>query len=202
MAIRDISEVLDWLRYSRHTSRSNHCRRAFWQSQCGILSGRCQLEYIETIESGWDWLGIFNSAGRRAWDGGNYSDVANRAVNMRGHRVVVGDISGVQGESRGSGDEACGDVCRRTRRKPVFSFFYRSVELECIEKDKPCGDRIGIGDSLWFRNWGCELNWHCEIRKLQMRGNGMEVGNIGAVFRRAWLSWYPADCCDFSAKKW
>ena len=60
---------------------------------------------------------------------------------------------------------------------------------------------MGICDGSWLINWERGIFRHCEIRTLQMRGNGMEVGDIGAVFRRAWLSRYTADSYDCSAKK-
>ena len=55
---------------------------------------------------------------------------------------------------------------------------------------QPGGHRVGVGDGAWVEHGACDVHGHGETRSDGMRGDGVGVGDVGAVHGGARVTWH------------
>ncbi len=109
-------------------------------------------------------------------------DGAIRADGMRGDRVGVRDIGAVPCGARGSGNASCGDDGRGAARQYDGSTLSGPwfCERHVVSRE-PSGDRVGVGDGARGEHGACWLDGDGAVRADGMRGDRVEVGDVGAM---------------------
>jgi hypothetical protein len=115
---------------------------------------------------------------------------------MHGDGVGVGDVGAMPDILWVEGDPAGGDDGGRSRRKLDASDVVWCVGLERIIPIECCRDRVLLCDGAWGRVGTCGADGDDEGRTDGVRGDGVGVGDVGAVPGGAWVSGHSSDDGD------
>jgi hypothetical protein len=115
---------------------------------------------------------------------------------MRGNGLGVGDVGAVPGGAWFSGHASLDGDGWRTCRQHVGGVLCRCWELERDPALEPCGDGVGVGDGARVEPGGGSLHGDGTRRTHGMRGDGLGVGDVGAVPGGAWCTGHTASDDD------
>jgi hypothetical protein len=196
VGVGDVGAVPDILGGDGDSADGDDGGRAVRERQRHAL-GRCRrLERDRTIE--WCGHGVSVVDGAWVWTGACvvYSDGTDGGDGMRGNGVGVGDVSAVPDILWVEGDAAGGDDGGRSRRELDASDVVWCVGLELLSPVECCQDRLGLCDGAWGRAGACGADTDDEGRTDGLRGNGVGVGDVGAVPGWAWVSGHSSGDVD------
>ena len=100
---------------------------------------------------------------------------------MRGDGLGIGDLGEVQGHARSPGNTADGDDCWGSWREQDAGVVGGRGGIERDASTERFGDGLGFGDGARGEHGACEEHGTGSGGALGMRGDGLGVGDIGAV---------------------
>jgi hypothetical protein len=100
---------------------------------------------------------------------------------MRGDGVGVGDVGAVPFILGGAGDAAGGDDGGRADRERQRHALGGCGRLERDRTVQRCGDGVSVGDGAWVWTGAWYIYFDCADGGDGMRGDGVGVGDVGAV---------------------
>ncbi len=181
MAVGDVGAVSRWTRGRRDTSGGDDCRGAGWERDAGVVGGHCRTEQDASLEPRRHGIGVDN--GTRIWHGGCgvYSVGEGGTHGMRGDGVAVGDVSALSRGTWGRRDTSGGDDGRGAGWERVAGVVGGHCRTEQDASLEPRwhgisvddGTRIGHGDGFAYSAGSGGAHG--------MRGDGVAIGNVGAV---------------------
>jgi hypothetical protein len=117
----------------------------------------------------------------RAGAAGAYRSCEDRRDGMRGDGVGVGDVGAVPDILGGHRDAAGGDDNGRAVRERQRHVLGGCGRLERDRTIQRCGDGVSVGDGTRGRAWACFVYSGGADGGDGMRGDGVGVGDVGAV---------------------
>ena len=159
-----------------------------------FMSGRrpdCSGDHHRRIDyaMGQPWrdrVGVGDGTRRRNGSGGVHVDGAIRGDWVRGDGVGVGDVGAVPDGARGPGDSAYCDDSRGAVRDGQHGAIGRHREDEHRARVEPGRDGVSVGDGARGKPGAGGIYVDGAIRGDRVRGDGVGVGDVGAVFDWSW----------------
>ena len=151
----------------------------------GVVGGRGGLERDASTEPSRDRVGVDDGARIEHGACGIHSMGENRAHWMRGDALAVGDVCAVSCCARGKRNSSDGDDGRGRcgEREPGLVGGHRRTE--CDVATKPSRDGVGVDDGTRIEHGiGC-IHITRQRGTHGMRGDGVAVGDVGAMHDRA-----------------
>ena len=187
VGVGDVGAVHDRGGSSGQPCRCVDRRRASRDNEHGVICGRRGHEHSRAEQRRKHGIGVGDGAWIWAGTGRTDGDGTGRGDGMRGDGVGVGDLSAMPGRSGRAGHiYGCGDG-RTWRGKCYGSVLHRHEEADGNGGGIQHGSyRIGGGNGAWIRAGDSCLDGDGTGRGDGMRGDGVGVGDIGAVQDGAW----------------
>jgi hypothetical protein len=181
VGVGDVGAVLDILGGEGVAAGGDDGGRAVRERQRHVLGGYGRDERDRTIQQRRNWVSVGDGTRGRAWACFVYSGGADGGDGMRGDGVGVGDVGAVPDILWGEGDAAggvYGGRAVRERQRHVLGGCGRHERDRTVQR---CGDGVSVGDGTRGRAGACfdysgGTNWGDG-----MRGDGVAVGDVGAV---------------------
>jgi len=188
VGVGDVGAVPGGTRDPGHTAGGDDGGRADRERERHVLRGRGVHESDSRIEPGGDGVGVVDGARGGSWAGCVHGAWTDGADGMRGDGVGVGDVGVVPGgawcsghaSNDGDGGRACG--------QHVGGVLGGCGERELGAALEPSGDRVGVGDGARVELGTGGLDGAGTCRADGMRGDGVGVGDVGAVPGGTWCS--------------
>jgi hypothetical protein len=181
VGVGDFGAVSCGARCRRDTSGGDDGRGAGWERQPDVVHEHGGTEQDAASESRWHGIGVDDSTRIEHGGGGIYSAGSGGTHGMRGDGVAIGDVSAVSCGSRGRRDTSGVDDGRGAggkRDAGVVGGHCRTEQDAAIE---PRRDRVGVDDGTRIEHGdGCAYSAG-EGGTHGMRGDGLAVGDVGAV---------------------
>jgi hypothetical protein len=196
VGVGDVGAVPDILGGDGDSADGDDGGRAVRERQRHALGGCGRLERDRTIEWCGDGVSVVDGAWVWTWACFVYSDGTDGGDGMRGDEVGVGDVGAVPDILWVEGDAAGGDDGGRSRRELDASDVVLGVGLELLSPVECCQDRLGLCDGAWGRAGARGADGDDEGRTDGVRGDGVGVGDVGAVPGGAWVSGHSSGDVD------
>jgi hypothetical protein len=161
--------------------------RAVRERQRHVLGGCGRHERDSTIQRCGDGVSVGDGTRGRAGACFLYSGGADGGDGMRGDGLGVGDVGAVPDILGGEGDAAGGDVggrADREQQRHVLGGCGRHERDRAIQR---CGDGVSVGDGAWVWTGACFVYSDGTDGGDGMRGNGVGVGDVGAMPDTLWV---------------
>ena len=100
---------------------------------------------------------------------------------MRGDGVGVGDVSEVSSCARDTRHQESGDDGRRSERERDAGMVGGPWRAERDTTAEPCGHGVDVGDGAWIRDGSLDVHGEGAGGSDGMRGDGVGVGDVGAM---------------------
>jgi hypothetical protein len=187
VGVGDVGALPDIFRGEGVAAGGDDGGRAVRERQRHVLGGCWRHERDRTIQQrrnrvscidgtrGWSWFSFVYNGGTDGGDG------------MRGDRVGVRDVGAVPDILGGEGDAAGGDDVGRAVRERQRHVLGGCGRLERDRTIQRCGDGVSVGDGAWVRTGACFVYNDGTDGGDGMRGDGVGVGDVGAVPDILWV---------------
>ena len=181
MGVGDIGEVQGGAGGAGIEAGSGDSRPAIGERDAGVVDGRAGAERGARDQHGGKWWSVSDGAGDEDGDGGLHGAGSGGAHGMRGDGVGVGDIGEVQGGAGGAGVEAgCGDSRRAIGERDRGVVDGRGG-AERGARDEHGGKWWSVSDGAGDEDGDSGVHGAGSGGADGMRGDGVGVGDIGAV---------------------
>ena len=187
VGVGDVGAVHDRGGSSGQPCRCVDRRRASRDNEHGVICGRRGHEHSRAEQRRKHGIGVGDGAWIWAGTGRTDGDGTGRGDGMRGDGVGVGDLSAMPGRSGRAGHiYGCGDG-RTSSGERYRSLLYRHEDDDWGGEGIQHGSyRIGGGHGAWIRAGDSCLDSNGTGRGDGMRGDGVGVGDVGAVQDGVW----------------
>jgi hypothetical protein len=186
VGVGDIGEVQGDTRSPGDTAGGDDGGGAGREQDAGVVGGRGRIERDASTEPSGDRVCVGDCA---RGGHGAFEDLGTGSAwahCMRGDGLGVGDIGEVQGDARSPGIAAGSDDGGDAGREQDAGVVDGRGGIERDASTEPSGDKLGVDDSAWCGHGACEEHCTGSGRAHGMRGDGVEVGDIGEVQVDAW----------------
>jgi hypothetical protein len=150
----------------------------------GVVGGYGSAEHHSSGEQGRHGLGVSDGAWGEHGAGVVYRQDPGGSDRMRGDTVGVGDISEVQGRTRGWWYASGGDDGRADGRERESGMVSGCLRANSDSPKEPIWDGIDICDGAWGEHGAGVVHKSGEPGAHRMRGDTMGVGDIGEMHGR------------------
>jgi hypothetical protein len=181
VGVGDVGAVPGGAWVSGHSSDDGDRRGAEREHDGGLVRGRDRHERDGTGQCSCDGVSVGDGTRGRAGAAGIYRSCEDRRDGMRGDGVGVGDVDAVLGILGGHRDAAGGDDggrAVRERQRHVLVGYGRDERDRTIQQRR---NWVSVGDGTRGRAWACFVYSGGADGGDGMRGDGVGVGDVGAV---------------------
>jgi len=181
VGVGDVGAVPDIIRGEGDAADGDDGGGAYRERERHVLGGCGRHECDRTIQRCGDGVSVCDGTRGRAWVCVVFSGGADGGDGMRGDGVGVGDVGAVPDILWGEGDAAGGDDgggADRERQRHVLGGCGRHERDWTIQW---CGDGVSVGDGAWVWTGACVVYCAGTDGGYGRRGDGVGVGDVGAV---------------------
>jgi hypothetical protein len=181
VGVGDVGAVPGGAWVSGHSSGDVDRRGAEREHDGGLVGGRDRHERDWTGQCSRDGVIVGDGTRGRAWAAGAYRSCEDRRDGMRGDGVGVGDVGAVPDILGGEGVAAFDDYggrAVRERQPHVLGGCGRDERDRTIQQRR---NWVSVGDGTRGRAWACFVYSGGADGGDGMRGDGVGVGDVGAV---------------------
>jgi hypothetical protein len=181
VAVGDVGAVSCRARGSRDAADGDDGRGAGRERHARVVGRHSTTEQDAAIEPRSSSIGVDDCTRIEHGGGCAYSAGSDGAHGMRGDCVAVGDVGAVSCGSRGRRDTSGGDDGGGAGRERDAGVVGRHGRTEQDAADEPRWHGIGVDDGTRIKHGGGCAYSAGEGGAHGMRGDGMGVGDVGAV---------------------
>jgi hypothetical protein len=186
VGVGDVGAVPDILWVDGHAAGGDDGGRSSWELDASNVVWCFDLERIIPVECCRDRLGLCDGAWGRAGVCCADGDDEGRTDGVRGDGVGVGDVGAVPGGALVSGHSS-GDGDRRGAEREHDGGLVLGRDRDERDGTGQCSrDGVSVGDGTRGRAGAAGAYRSCEDRRDGMRGDGVGVGDVGAVPAVVW----------------
>jgi hypothetical protein len=186
MGVGDVSTVSCGARDRRDTADGDDGRGAGRNFEPRMVGGHGSNQQDAKIEPRRHRIGVDDGTRIEHGGGGVHGPGEGRAHGMRGDDVAVGDVGAVSCGPRRRRNTAGGHDGRGARGKRDTGVVGGLIRTEQDAADEPGRQRICVDDGTRIEYGGGGVYCKGEGGAHGMRGDGMGVGDVGAVSCWAW----------------
>jgi hypothetical protein len=181
VGVGDIGEVPGDARSAGHAAGDDDGGAARRQRNAGVVGGRGGIERDGSTEPSGDRVGVGDGARGEHGACDVHGTGSGGAHGLRGNGVGVGDIGEVPGHARREGDTTGDDDGGGAGRQRDAGVVGGRGGLEHDGPTEPSGDRVGVGDGARGEHGACDVHGTGSGGAHGLRGDGVGVGDIGAL---------------------